>query len=172
VLGRAGAPATLIVFEDPQCPFCREFSLGTLPRVVARFVRTGRLGLAYRGIEIIGPDSELALRAIYAAGKQNRLWNMAEALYRRQGAENSGWITKGVIREAAIAAGANPGLVLAAAPSAVTAELRAAALEARAAKVAGTPGFLIERPGGVATGLAVTSLEPRAFSAALAAALQ
>src|SRR4051812_25716322 len=39
-LGKASAP-TLLVFEDPQCPFCREFNLNVLPTVVTDFVRTG-----------------------------------------------------------------------------------------------------------------------------------
>ena len=45
---------------------------------------------------------------MYAAGQQNKLWNMAEALYERQGAENSGWITHAVIRSAAREARATP----------------------------------------------------------------
>ena len=35
---------------------------------------------------------------MYAAGQQNKLWQMAEALYERQGDENSGWITDAVVR--------------------------------------------------------------------------
>src|SRR5262249_59473467 len=75
--GRVAAPATMVVFEDPQCPFCRQWSVDTLPTVVRDFVRTGKLRLVYRGIEIIGPNSEPGLRAIFAAGKQNKLWNVA-----------------------------------------------------------------------------------------------
>ena len=48
-------------------------------------MRPGRLKLVYRGIEIIGPNSQPGLRAIYAAGKQNKLWNLADALYRAPG---------------------------------------------------------------------------------------
>src|SRR5262249_15227950 len=73
-LGKASAPATLTVFEDPQCPYCRQWSVDTLPTVVRDFVRTGKVRLVYRGIEIIGPDSEPGLRAIFAAGAQNKLW--------------------------------------------------------------------------------------------------
>ena len=100
-LGAADAPATLTVYEDPQCPFCRDWALGTLPSVVENYVRPGRLKLVYNGVQIIGPNSQAGLRAIYAAGRQNKLWNLADALYRRQGAENSGWITDAVISEAA-----------------------------------------------------------------------
>ncbi len=98
-LGNPNAPATLVVYEDPQCPFCRRWNVETLPTVAARLRAAGaHQAPVYRGVEIIGPNSLPGLRAIYAAGKQNKLWNMADALYARQGAENSGWITTDVIR--------------------------------------------------------------------------
>ena len=42
---------------------------------------------------MIGQNSVVGLRAIVAAGRQNKLWDMNEALYANQGKENSGWIT-------------------------------------------------------------------------------
>jgi protein-disulfide isomerase len=169
-LGKAGAP-TLLVFEDPQCPFCRDFNLDVLPTVVSDFVRTGRVKLAWRGINIIGPNSDEGLAAIYAAGNQNKLWQMAEAMYRRQGAENSGWITESVIREAAGDAGANPAEVVGSMTSS-TPKMRAAAQEANQLDLRGTPSFYIQRPPGLPQQLNISSLDPTAFSAALAAALQ
>src|SRR6476646_722534 len=122
-LGTADAPATLTVYEDPQCPFCRDWALGTLPSVVRDYVRPGRLKLVYQGVQIIGPNSQAGLRAIYAAGRQNKLWNVADALYRRQGAENSGWITGPVISEAAASAGANGAAIRPAAPAVASASV-------------------------------------------------
>jgi len=172
-LGRASAPASLAVFEDPQCPYCRQWSVDTLPTVVRDFVRTGKLRLVYRGIEIIGPNSEPALRAIFAAGAQNKLWNVASALYDVQGQENSGWITDGVIKSAAQAAGADGSAILAASPSKkVTAALVASGKEATAAQVRGTPTFVLQRPPSLPQQLTVTSLDPQTFTAELTAALQ
>ena len=170
-LGKASAPATLLVFEDPQCPFCRDFNIDTLPAVVNDFVRTGRLRLAFRGVNILGPNSNVGLRAIYAAGQQHRAWQMAEELYRRQGGENSGWITTEVVREAAAAAGADPA-ALVAAMSKQDAQLSSAAQEANQLGLKGTPSFYLQRPPGLPQQVQVSSLEPAAFSAALAAALQ
>jgi protein-disulfide isomerase len=171
-LGDPKATTTLFVFEDPQCPYCQAWNLGTLPTVVNDYVRTGRLKLVYRGIEIIGPNSEPGLRAVYAAGRQNKLWDFSEALYRLQGGENSGWITDSVIRDAANAAGVNPAKVLAAAKTpAVTKELQLAARQAQVAGVPGTPTFIVQRPPGLPRMLAVTSLEPAGFEAALDGAL-
>ncbi len=172
-LGSTSAAATLTVFEDPQCPFCREWALGTLPAVLADYVRPGRVKLVYRGIQIIGPNSQKGLRAIYAAGGENKLWNLTDALYRRQGAENSGWITDAVIRDAAAAAGAKGGAILAgsSAPS-VTAALREAAQQSTADSVQGTPTFVVQRPPGLPQQLQLSALDPASFAAALDAALQ
>jgi protein-disulfide isomerase len=172
-LGKADAPVTITVFEDPQCPFCRQWNVETLPTVVARYVKTGRVKLVYRGIEIIGPNSADGLRAIYAARGQNKLWQMVDELYARQGEENSGWITPAVITAAAHAGGANPQAILAAANSpAVTKALQQSANQATADKVAGTPTFVIERPPGLPQQLSVPALDPASFTAALDAALQ
>jgi protein-disulfide isomerase len=171
-LGDPSAATTLTVFEDPQCPYCQAWNLGTLPTVVKDYVKTGRIKLVYRGIQIIGPNSQPGLRAIYAAGKQNKLWDLAEALYRLQGGENSGWITDEVIRDAANAAGANASKVLADAKTpGVTAKLTKAASEAQQAGVPGTPTFMIQKPPGLARPLALTGLDPTSFEASLDKAL-
>ena len=172
-LGKPGAPVTLTVFEDPQCPFCRDWDVETLPTVVDRYVRTGRVKLVYRGIEIIGPNSLAGLRAIYAAGRQNKLWPMVNELYKLQGAENSGWITASVVREAASAVGADGAAILATSNSAgVTAELVTAAKDATADSVNGTPTFILQRPAGAPQQLTVSALDPASFTSALDAALQ
>lgn len=172
-LGRPTAPAALVVFEDPQCPYCRDWSVNTLPTVVRDFVRTGKLRLVYRGIEIVGPNSEQGLRAIFAAGAQNKLWNVASALYDVQGTENTGWITNDVIRNAARAAGADGKAILSDSSSKrVTAALVAAGKDATAAQIRGTPSFVIQRPPSLPQPLVVTSLDPQSFSAQLSAALQ
>ena len=172
-LGLASAPTTMIVFEDPQCPFCRTWSLDTLPTVVERYVRTGRVKLVYRGILVVGPNSTQGLAAIYAAGAQNKLWNLADELYRRQGTENSGWITDAVIREAATAVGADPAaLVTAAKAGAVGVAITGAAKAAIAGAVRGTPTFIIARPASPLQQLSVSGLDPASFTAALDAALR
>jgi protein-disulfide isomerase len=161
------------VFEDPQCPFCRQWNLDTLPTVVRDYVKTGRVKIVYRGIQIIGGNSVAGLRAAYAAGMQNKLWNLVEAMYERQGAENSGWITLAVLREAATSAHANAAKLIRDADSkAVTAALNAAETERQSYGINATPTFAIQRQLGALQQLQVTSLEPDGFTAALAAALQ
>jgi protein-disulfide isomerase len=173
MLGKASAPGTLIVYEDPQCPFCRQWNVQTLSTVVNQFVRTGKLKLEYRGVVIIGPDSVRGLRAIDAAAKQNKLWNLVDALYARQGAENSGWITNGVILAAAKDAGANGQAILAGmGASSVNATLNTWQKQAMADQLKGTPTFVIARPPAVSHQLPVQGLDAATFVAALTAALQ
>ena len=173
-LGKASAPVTLIIYEDPQCPFCRNWNVETLPTVIDQFVRTGKIKLVYRGVVIIGPDSVRGLRAIYAAGKQNKLWSLADELYAHQGVENSGWITNAVILAAATEVGADGQAILAAMGSAaVNAELNTAQAQATADQLQGTPTFIVQRqPPALAQPLAVTGLDPVSFVASLSAALQ
>jgi protein-disulfide isomerase len=172
-LGRLSAPTTLMVFEDPQCPYCRQWNLDTLPTVVSKFVRTGRMKVVYRGIEILGANSTDGLRAIYAAGRQNKLWNMVEALYERQGAENSGWITPALIKDAARSIGANPTqLVKDESSEEVKAGMNAAERERIAYAINGTPTFAIQKQLGAPQPFQVSSLEPAGIVPLLQAAVQ
>lgn len=173
LLGKPSAPATLTVFEDPQCPYCRQWNEDTLPTVIDRYVKTGRLQLRYRGIVIIGINSVAGLRAIYAAASQRKLWNMVEALYDRQGQENSGWITVPVIKDAATSIGLDTKKLLTDADTkAVTAQLNASQHEAAADKVGGTPTFVLQKTLGQPQQLQVAGLEPDQFTPALDQALQ
>jgi protein-disulfide isomerase len=172
-LGKAAAPATLVVYEDPQCPFCRNWNVESLPTVIDQYVRTGKLNLVYRGVVLIGQESVRGLRAIYAAAQQNKLWTFADALYAHQGAENSGWITDAVILQAAKEAGANGQAILATMGSAaVDADLAKAQAQAKADQLQGTPTFVVQRPPAKAQQLQVPGLDPASFVPSLAAALR
>jgi protein-disulfide isomerase len=171
-LGSASAPATLTVFEDPQCPFCKEWNDAALPAVIRDYVRPGKVKIVYRGIEIIGPNSTKGLRAIYAATPQKKLWNMVEGLYAQQGEENSGWITDEVIKQAAETSHANADAIFAAMPTAaVSAKLQQAKADASAVGLQGTPTFILQRPLSPPQQLNAP-LDASGFEAALNAALQ
>jgi protein-disulfide isomerase len=99
ILGTPDAGVTLIEYADLQCPACRAYTEAYFPEVVEQSVRPGRVKNEFRGIAFIGPDSETALGYVLAAGLQDRLWHLQEALYRNQGAENSGWVTEELVGE-------------------------------------------------------------------------
>jgi protein-disulfide isomerase len=172
-LGKPSAPLALYVFEDPQCPYCRQWNIDTLPTVVQSYVRPGRVKLVYRGIPIIDQNSIAGIRAVYAAGLQNKLWQMAEALYERQGEEHSGWITVDVIKKAAREVGANPEKLLKDADSdAVTAKLKEAEQLANQYGINSTPSFGYQKQLGALQPLQIGGLEPAEFTPGLDAALR
>jgi protein-disulfide isomerase len=98
VLGASSAKATLLEFADLQCPFCRTFMLNTLPEVISRYVKPGKLRVRFLPQAVFGPQSADAARAALAAGQQNRLWQFADLFYRNQDDENSGYVTSGFIQ--------------------------------------------------------------------------
>ena len=172
-LGKPSAPVTLTVFEDPQCPYCRQWNLDTLPTVVRDYVKTGRIKVVYRGIVVISDNSLAGIAAAYAAGRQNKLWDVVEVMYRRQGDERSGWITVPLIKDVARDAGANPAKVVADADTAaVSKQVRASLAEAQRLGINGTPTFAITKPLGTMQQLQVPGLEPSDFTPALDAQLQ
>jgi protein-disulfide isomerase len=174
VLGNPQAPVTMVEFADLQCPFCREFALGGLPAIVREYVRPGKVKLVFAGLAFIGPDSEAALRATYAAGLQSRLWEFLDLLYRNQGAENSGWVTDGLLREVGSSiAGLDVDAMLAARQTAeVDNAILATNQQANSAHVNSTPTFFAGRTGGTLQRIAVSELGPRAFRPTLNALLR
>jgi len=173
VLGQPDAPVTLVEYADLQCPYCAEWARGTLPALVRDYVRQGKLRIEFRGLAFIGPDSDTALRAALAAGRQDRLWNVVELLYTNQGAENSGWASEELIdRIAASVPGldhkrfdADRGL------EALSAEMAKAQRQAQAGGVRGTPAFELGSTGSALETLQVRSLAPEEFAAAIDAVL-
>lgn len=145
-LGDPSAKVTLIEYADAQCPACRFYSEEVFPTVVEEYVRPGRVTTEYRGFPFIGADSVKALRFILAAGLQDRLWQLQEALYRYQGGENDGWVTDELIREhAAEIPGLDVDKLFAdAASDEIGRTAGEAAGAAQAAGVPGTPTFFIK----------------------------
>jgi protein-disulfide isomerase len=145
-LGSPHASVTLIEWADAQCPACRAYTEELFPIAVDEYVRPGQLKMEFRGFPFIGPDSVTAYRFLLAAGRQNRLWNLQEAMYRHQGEENGGWVTDELIRTLSRKI---PGLDVdrlfrdARQPD-IVAEATAAVSVAHAAGIRGTPTLLVQ----------------------------
>jgi protein-disulfide isomerase len=172
-LGRADAPVTLVEFADLQCPYCAQFSTHTLPAVVRRYVRTGKVKLVFRGLHFLGPDSLIALGAAVAASFQNRLWNYVDALYARQGTENTGWVTPALLRDVAgsITHVDVDRLMRERTSKRALDIVRSDDLEGIRLGVNATPTFFVERPPATPQQLQLTALDTATFTAALDAAL-
>lgn len=162
-LGDPSAPP-LYEYADIQCPYCAEFSNHVLPSVIRSYVRTGKVKLVFHGLAFIGPDSTKALRAVQAAGLQNRLWDVLDGVYARQGKENAGWVTDDLLKEIG---GGVAGLDTArwldeTGSDAVTTRISDAAEAASTAGVNSTPSFVFK-----GQLLQLQSLDPADFKAAL-----
>jgi protein-disulfide isomerase len=165
VLGSPDASVTLVEFADPQCPFCARWATDVLPTLIKEYVRPGDVRIVLRGVGILGDDSNTALQYLYAAGEQNKLWNVVELMYRNQGAENDGWVTEDLMRAIGEAV---PGLdvdkwMSARGSTAVSDEIASALQEAQAISLPGTPTFLIGPNAGDAELLQVDSLTVEEF---------
>lgn len=98
-LGDKAAPATIVVFADVQCPFCRDFEISELPEVVEKSVRTGKAKVTLRLRAFLGEDSLTGANALNAAGLQDKMFETTGILYHNQGEENSGWVTDEYVRD-------------------------------------------------------------------------
>jgi protein-disulfide isomerase len=177
VLGSPTAPVSLQYFGDLECPICQKFTLGALPTVISKWVRTGKLKIEYRALstatgnaEANGAEPKEIFKtqqvAALAAGKQNKAWNFIEIFYHDQAEEDSGYVTENFIQGIASQI---PGLNLAQwSTDRGDAELtnQVMVTDAQAANNAGfngTPSFLIGPTGGPTTKLEYSNPEEPAF---------
>jgi protein-disulfide isomerase len=101
VLGNPNAPVTLQYFGDLECPICKEFTLGDLPTLIPKYVRTGKMKIEYHSMETATHEQETFRAqqiAALAAGKQNLAWYYIELFYHEQGEEDSGYVTESYLQ--------------------------------------------------------------------------
>jgi protein-disulfide isomerase len=168
-IGSPTAPVTIQYFGDLECPICQRFTLGALPTVIQKWVRTGKVRIEYRSLETATREPEVFKSqqvAALAAGKQNKLWNFVETFYHEQGEEDSGYVTEKYIQGIASQV---PGLNLAqwttdrGDPQLSEQVTTTDAQAASNAGFTGTPSFLIGRSGGAMTKLEYTNPEDPTF---------
>lgn len=93
-LGPNNAPVELVVFEDFQCPFCREFFNTVFPSLKVDYIDTGKLRFVHQSFAFLGSESVLAAEAARCANEQNSFWDYRSVLYKNQGPENAGTFTE------------------------------------------------------------------------------
>jgi protein-disulfide isomerase len=152
-LGDPNAPVTLQYFGDLECPICREFTLGSLPSIIPKLVRTGKLKIEYHSMETATREPEVFKTqqiAAYAAGRQDKAWYFIETFYHEQGEEDSGYVTESFLQGIAQQV---PGLDLAQwtadrSDPELANEVESDKQAANNAGFTGTPSFLIGKTGG------------------------
>jgi protein-disulfide isomerase len=172
-LGNPKAPVTLTEFGDLQCPVCAAYAEDTLPSIVNRYVRDGRLRLVFRNLDSIGSDSARAARMAGALGEQNHLWEFIDLMYKNQGAENTSYVTDRYLQALA---GAIPGVDVSRAlrersSGAIQAQIDQAGALARQLNLQSTPSFLLAPRGGTEQVLPSTELSSASLAGPIDQAL-
>lgn len=80
-LGDPGAKVTIIEFADFQCPFCNRFFRETMPQIIERYVKTGKVRFVYRDFPFLGDESKRAAEAAECADDQGKFWSYHDSLY-------------------------------------------------------------------------------------------
>jgi protein-disulfide isomerase len=163
-LGQPTAPVTLTWYGDLECPFCKKFTLSSLPSIIRQWVRTGQLKVEYLSMETATREPKVFQTqqiAALAAGMQNKMWNFIETFYHEQGEEDSGYVTEQYLHGLAIQI---PGLDVTLwledryNPQ-LADQVESERQGAKRAHFPGTPTFLIGR-----TGHAMTRFYPRSLA--------
>ena len=93
-LGKADAPVQIVIFSDPQCPFCKKLTEETEPQLIDTFVKTGQAAITYRHFTFLGPESLQIAKAMECAGEQGQFWGFHDLAFKQQFPENAGLATE------------------------------------------------------------------------------
>lgn len=145
VLGSPNAPVTLEEFSDLRCSHCRDFVDHTLPVLLDRYVRSGRLRIVFHNLPILGTPSVQAARMAAAMGLQGHEYEFIDLFFHR----TPGPVTDDVLRQLASQI---PGVDVDAAMAqrsspAVDAVIEESRKLAHRFSVDGTPTFLLGKTG-------------------------
>jgi protein-disulfide isomerase len=92
LVGNADARHEMILYEDPQCPFCRQLEELNGP-VLTAAVDAGSLAVEYRMRCFLGAESVRADNALALAAEAGRFDQLRQALFSAQPPEGSGGFT-------------------------------------------------------------------------------
>ena len=98
-LGNPNAPHTLDLYEDFQCPRCRDFTADVKPQIVATYVKTGQVKIVWHDflvtdLRLGGTESLDAANAARCAADQGQFWLYHDWLFANQYGELSGAFAK------------------------------------------------------------------------------
>lgn len=141
VQGDRTAKVALIVYSDFQCPFCAKFGRDALPDIRTRYVKTGKVLLAFRQFPLtIHPFAQKAAEASECAARQGKFWDMHDLLF-----EHQQELTEGDLRAYARRVRLDGSVFDECLFGATSAKVRADADGGRQLAVTGTPTFLVGR---------------------------
>lgn len=94
-LGDTSAPARIEVFEDFQCPACKQYSESVEPLVLERLVATGKAYYIFQNYPFLdtnnaAKESRGAANASLCANDQGKFWEYHDVLFANWNGENQG----------------------------------------------------------------------------------
>jgi hypothetical protein len=92
LVGSDSAGHRLVLFEDPQCPYCRQFE-EVSGDMLRREVASGAVAVEYRMRCFLGVESVRADNALALAAESGRFDQLRRQLFAAQPPENSGGFT-------------------------------------------------------------------------------
>ncbi len=92
IVGNASASQSMVLFEDPQCPYCRQFEEVNGP-AITRALNAGDLAVEYRMRCFLGPESVRADNALALAAEAGRFDELRQILFAEQPQEGTGGFT-------------------------------------------------------------------------------
>ncbi|HLO28882.1 MAG TPA: thioredoxin domain-containing protein [Anaerolineales bacterium] len=156
-MGDPNAPIKIEEFADFQCPYCEQFHQTTEPLLRQYYIDTGKVQYIYRSMGNFVSDniarakgvpatteSQDAALAAYCAGDQNKFWEMHAYLFGNVLGEDAGSFTDKRIKAIAEKAGLDMSQFNSCYDSGKFKDRVQKDFEdGQAAKISGTPGFLI-----------------------------
>jgi protein-disulfide isomerase len=166
MLGKAGAPITIVEFLDLQCPYCKRFEDTTFASIRKELIETGKV--RYVSVDFpleMHTNAKPAAVAAHCAGEQGKFWELRDLLL--QNASNLG--AEAILNHAKAVGLDQNAFAACLKAGKYSAQIDAGEREALELGVEGTPSFLVGKsaPGGVEGTLVVGSLPFSAFEAAI-----
>jgi hypothetical protein len=94
LVGHEGARHRLVLFEDPQCPYCRQFE-ETSGELLRHEVDSANVSIEYRMRCFLGIESVRADNALALAAELGRFDDLRRQLFAAQPSEHTGGFTTG-----------------------------------------------------------------------------
>ncbi len=168
-VGVSGAPVTIEIWADFQCPYCGLFSHGIEPTILREYAATGAAQVRFRDFAFLGQESIDAAVGARCAGRESKFWLYHDLLYASQRGENQGAFRRDTLVALAEFAGLGKETFTACLDDpAVAGEVAAETAEGRALGIESTPTLRIVGPG--ATRIIKGVSTPGAIAEAIAAA--
>lgn len=140
-LGSGNARLVMVEFTDFQCPFCAEYVRTTFPRIMADYVKTGKMRYVIRNfpLEDSHPFAKRAAETGLCAQQQGKFWPLHDYFFAHQDRLGSDQTVDGLS-----AVGLDPASIRRCIESGMSAvSLQEDMAEGRELGIAGTPTFFL-----------------------------